>query len=65
MKTEENPVKFVRFIPSGTFFTWLNQFLKRRQKSFPGSGKIKSSNEELYKLKKNWMIPMLMITKNY
>jgi transposase-like protein len=39
-------------IPSGTFFTWLNQFLKEGKKSFPGSGNIKSSNDELYKLKK-------------
>lgn len=39
-------------IPSGTFFNWLKLFSEEGDKSFPGSGNIKSSNEELYKLKK-------------
>ena len=39
-------------IPHPTFCGWLKEYDKEKNKSFPGSGKIKASNEELYKLKK-------------
>ena len=39
-------------IPDATFFHWLKLFSKEGDRSFSGSGNIKSSNEELYKLKK-------------
>ena len=39
-------------IPLGTFTYWVQSFKENGEKSFPGSGKIKSCNEELYKLRK-------------
>lgn len=39
-------------VPQATFFNWLKQLSKEGDKSFPGSGNIKASNEEVYKLKK-------------
>ena len=36
----------------GTLSGWIQEFQKQREKSFPGSGKIKSSNEEMYRLRK-------------
>ena len=39
-------------IPATTFIGWLQEYDKEGQKSFPGSGNIKASNEELYNLRK-------------
>ncbi len=39
-------------IPHSTLSGWVRQFQKNGEKSFPGSGKISSENEETYKLKK-------------
>jgi transposase len=39
-------------IPDSTFFGWVREYQKNGENSFRGSGKIKSSNEDLYKLKK-------------
>ena len=39
-------------IPDSTFSVWVKEYRKEKDNSFPGSGKIKSSNEELYRLKK-------------
>ena len=39
-------------IPESTFAGWIKQFEKEGNNSFPGSGNIKSSNEEIYYLKK-------------
>lgn len=39
-------------VPMGTLSGWIQEFQKQREKSFPGSGKIKPSNEEMYRLRK-------------
>jgi len=39
-------------VPPTTFIGWLQDCEKDGDKSFPGSGNIKDSNEELYRLKK-------------
>lgn len=39
-------------IPVGTFLHWVKAFSEEGEKSFPGSGNVKSSNEEIYRLKK-------------
>ena len=39
-------------VPPTTFIGWLQDYEKDGEKSFPGSGNIKDSNEELYRLKK-------------
>ena len=39
-------------IPESTFSTWVKEYHENGEKSFRGSGKIKSSNEEVYRLKK-------------
>lgn len=39
-------------IPISTFATWLKEFKEHGEESFPGSGKLKPCNEELYRLKK-------------
>lgn len=39
-------------IPASTLNGWVKQHKKEKDKSFPGSGNIKSSNVELYNLKK-------------
>lgn len=39
-------------IPKSTLCTWVNQYSKEGSKSFRGSGIVRSSNEELYRLKK-------------
>jgi len=39
-------------IPDSTFCTWVKEYNLNGEDSFRGSGKVKSSNEELYKLKK-------------
>jgi len=39
-------------IPKSTLYTWVSQYSKEGDKSFRGSGNIKSSNEELYQLRK-------------
>jgi transposase-like protein len=39
-------------IPISTFSTWLKEFTENGENSFPGSGKLKPCNEEIYRLKK-------------
>jgi len=39
-------------IPGSTFSGWVKEYDQDKEKSFPGSGNIKASNEELYRLKK-------------
>ena len=39
-------------MPISTFATWLREFKETGEESFPGSGKIKPCNDELYRLKK-------------
>lgn len=39
-------------IPESTFSGWVKEYGKDSEKSFPGSGNIKASNEEFYRLKK-------------
>jgi transposase len=39
-------------IPEGTFWGWLEEYQKNGEKSFPGSGNIKASNEDIMRLKK-------------
>jgi transposase-like protein len=39
-------------IPEATFAGWLREYKQSGDTSFPGSGNIKDSNQELYKLKK-------------
>ena len=39
-------------IPKSTLTTWIGQFKENGEGSFPGSGKLKPCNEELYRLKK-------------
>ena len=39
-------------IPISTFSTWLKEFTENGEDSFPGSGKLKPCNEEMYRLKK-------------
>lgn len=39
-------------LPDSTLWGWIKAFEQEGDKSFPGSGKIKASNEELYLLKK-------------
>jgi len=39
-------------VPESTFCIWVKEYRKNGENSFRGSGNIKSSNEELYKLKK-------------
>lgn len=39
-------------IPKTTLYSWVEEFEEHGDNSFPGSGKLKPCNEELYKLKK-------------
>jgi transposase-like protein len=39
-------------IPASTLYTWIQEHKVNGDKSFQGSGVIKSSNEEVYQLKK-------------
>ena len=39
-------------IPRSTFSGWLQEYRSEGNSSFPGSGNIKDSNVDLYKLKK-------------
>lgn len=39
-------------IPSSTFWGWVEEDSKEGEKSFPGSGNIKASNQELHELKR-------------
>ena len=39
-------------IPKSTLYTWIQQMASEGEKSFRGSGNIRSSDEELYQLKK-------------
>lgn len=39
-------------IPTSTFATWVKEFTENGEDSFPGSGKLKPCNEEVYRLKK-------------
>ena len=39
-------------IPKSTFGGWLKEFKEQGEQSFPGSGKIKLCNEELFQLRK-------------
>ncbi len=39
-------------VPESTLYGWLKQHEKEGSKSFPGSGNIKASNEEVWRLKK-------------
>jgi len=39
-------------IPKTTFSGWIKEFKDQGEKSFPGSGKIKPCNEELFRLRK-------------
>lgn len=39
-------------IPISTFATWVREFNENGEDSFPGSGKLKPCNEEIYQLKK-------------
>lgn len=39
-------------IPKSTFSGWLKEFKEQGEQSFPGSGKIKPCNEELFYLRK-------------
>ena len=39
-------------IPISTFTGWVKEFADHGEDSFPGSGKLKPGNEEVYRLKK-------------
>ena len=39
-------------IPGSTLSTWVKEFKSEGEKSFPGSGKLKPCNEEIYHLRK-------------
>lgn len=39
-------------IPKTTFSGWVKEFKDQGEKSFPGSGKIKPCNEELFRLRR-------------
>lgn len=39
-------------IPESTFCGWVEAFEKEGEKSFPGSGNVKISNEDLHRLKR-------------
>ena len=39
-------------IPDSTLCTWIKEYRKNGENSFPGSGKINASNEKLYELQK-------------
>lgn len=39
-------------IPSSTLSTWTREFKEHGESSFPGSGKLKPCNEEIYLLRK-------------
>ena len=39
-------------IPKSTLYSWVQEFKESGDKSFPGSGKLKPHNEELYQLRK-------------
>ncbi len=39
-------------IPSGTLITWVASYKKDAEEAFPGKGHLKSSDQELFKLKK-------------
>jgi len=39
-------------VPVSSLHSWIAQHEREREKSFRGSGNIKASNEELYRLKK-------------
>ena len=39
-------------LPKSTLYTWVQQFEEEGESSFKGSGNIRSSNEELYRLRK-------------
>ena len=39
-------------IPKSTLYCWTREFKEHGESSFPGSGHLKPSNEEIYRLKK-------------
>lgn len=39
-------------IPISTFATWVREFADNGEESFPGSGKLKPCNEEMFRLRK-------------
>lgn len=39
-------------VPLTTLAGWIKEFKEQGEKSFPGSGKLKPCNEELYRLRK-------------
>lgn len=39
-------------VPMTTLATWIKEFKEQGEKSFPGSGKLKPCNEELYRLRR-------------
>lgn len=39
-------------IPPTTLSTWIKEFKEHGEESFPGSGKLKPCNEEIYQLKR-------------
>lgn len=39
-------------IPKSTLYSWIQEFKDLGESSFPGSGKLKPHNEELYQLRK-------------
>ena len=39
-------------VPMGTLSGWIQEFKNQGEQSFPGSGKIKPCNEEIYRLRK-------------
>lgn len=39
-------------IPKSTLYAWILEYKENGESSFPGSGILKPSNEELYRLKK-------------
>ena len=50
-KTQEEIAKDLG-IPKSTLYTWVQEFKESGEQSFPGSGKLKLCNEEMYRLRK-------------
>lgn len=46
-------------VPLSTFATWIREFSENGEDSFPGSGKLKPCNDEMYRLKKQLADVML------
>jgi len=44
-------------IPDSTFSGWVKEYRENGEDSFRGSGKVKSSNEEMHRLKKSLKMP--------